>query len=229
MYALALTRWASQVYPDVPIGPVTPDADQEFLRRVILEDIQATDLAKSSILYQAIRQAVAKRLESDLSETWQLDRRTRDAVTLVVNLCRRFHQLALQLQVRHSGRPTLSFNDEYDVQDALHAILRVHFDDVRAEEWTPSYAGSANRMDFLLKREKVVVEAKMTRKSLKQKDVSEQLIQDKERYRAHADCRELVCFVYDPGNYLSNPTALEDDLSTSDESLRTTVVVSPRI
>jgi hypothetical protein len=83
-------------------------------------------------------------------------------------------------------------------------------------------------MDFLLKREHVVVEAKMTRKSLKQKDVAEQLIQDKERYRAHPECRELVCFIYDPGNYLSNPTALEDDLSTEEPSLKTSVVVSPK-
>jgi REase_DpnII-MboI len=50
--------------------------------------------------------------------------------------------------------------DEYDVQDSLHALLKLHFDDVRREEWTPSYAGSQSRMDFLLKREKIVVETK---------------------------------------------------------------------
>jgi len=83
-------------------------------------------------------------------------------------------------------------------------------------------------MDFLLKREHVVVEAKMTRTSLKQKDVAKELIQDKERYRSHADCRELICFVYDPGHYLSNPTALEDDLSTTEERLKTLVIVSPK-
>ncbi|MCZ8227650.1 MAG: hypothetical protein O9249_00855, partial [Burkholderiaceae bacterium] len=53
----------------------------------------------------------------------------------------RFHAVAVQLRDRYSGRPTLDVNDEYDVQDLMHALLRLHFDDVRPEEWVPSYAG----------------------------------------------------------------------------------------
>src|SRR5262249_54069290 len=150
----------------------------------------------------------------DLAATWQTNRLTRDGVAIVTNLCQRFQQFAIQLQARHAGRSTIKFDDEYDVQDALHSILRLHFEDVRAEEWTPSYAGRSSRMDFLLKREHIVVEAKMTRTSLKQKDVADQLIQDKERYRCHPECHQLICFVYDPSHFLANPTALEDDLST---------------
>lgn len=45
----------------------------------------------------------------------------------------------------------LFLEDEYDVQDLPHALLLLYFDDVRAEEWTPSYAGKSARMDFLLK------------------------------------------------------------------------------
>jgi hypothetical protein len=33
--------------------------------------------------------------------------------------------------------------DEYDVQDLLYALLRIFFDDVRPEEWTPSFAGKS--------------------------------------------------------------------------------------
>jgi REase_DpnII-MboI len=88
-------------------------------------------------------------------------------------------------------------------------VLKLHFDDVRAEEWTPSYAGNSSRMDFLLKRKRLVVEAKMTRKGLDQKGVANQLIQDRERYRAHPDCKALVCLVYDPLGICANPTALE--------------------
>ncbi len=53
------------------------------------------------------------------------------------------------------------------VQDHLHALLRLHFDDVREEEWAPSYGGSRTRMDFLPKRERMVVETKMTPASTK--------------------------------------------------------------
>jgi REase_DpnII-MboI len=34
----------------------------------------------------------------------------------------------------------MDIKDEYDVQDLLHAILRAFFDDVRPEEFVPSYA-----------------------------------------------------------------------------------------
>ena len=40
--------------------------------------------------------------------------------------------------------------DEYDVQDLFHALLTIYFEDIRKEEWSPSYAGGASRMDFLL-------------------------------------------------------------------------------
>jgi len=53
----------------------------------------------------------------------------------------------------------------------------------------------------------------MTRKTLGQKEVANQLIEDKERYRTHPDCRTLVCLVYDPEGYCDNPVALEKDVA----------------
>lgn len=90
----------------------------------------------------------------------------------------KFHICASQLKRRHAGRPTLEIKDEYDVQDLFNAILRLHFDDVRPEEWTPSYAGGNNRMDFLLKNEEISIEVKMTRNGLKNKELGDQLIID---------------------------------------------------
>ena len=60
---------------------------------------------------------------------------------------------------------------EISVATKVRALLTLHFADVRPEEWTPSYGGNASRMDFLLKPEQVVVEAKMARKSLGQKEL----------------------------------------------------------
>src|SRR5439155_9310984 len=76
---------------------------------------------------------------------------------LIKLICRRFHIVARQLGHRRQNRPTLEVIDEYDVQDLLHALLRLHFDDIRPEEWTPSYAGKSSRMDFLLKPEQIVI------------------------------------------------------------------------
>jgi hypothetical protein len=82
-------------------------------------------------------------------------------------------------------------------------------------------------MDLLLKREQIVIETKMTRPSLDQRAVAKELAIDKEFYRSHPDCRTLICFVYDPTHRLTNPTALEDDLTDSAGPTPTIVIVAP--
>jgi hypothetical protein len=155
-------------------------------------------------------------------------RRARDALTVVVTLCRRFHLFAHQLRHRHGERGTVDVVDEYDVQDLMHALLKLHFEDVRAEEGTPSVAGKSGRMDFLLKDEGIVVETKMTRRSLKQNEIGDELIIDMKRYRSHPDKRTLVCLVYDPAGYCHAPVALENDLTGEDADFRSVVIVCPK-
>ena len=130
----------------------------------------------------------------------------------IENLLTRFHLVAQQLKKRHGHRDSLRINDEYDVQDLLHALLRIDFDDIRPEEWTPSYAGGSARMDFLLKKEQVVIEAKKTRENLRDREIGEELIIDIAKYKGHPNCRTLICFVYDPDQHISNPVGLKRDL-----------------
>ena len=63
-----------------------------------------------------------------------------DVLGVIQLLCSRFHTVVRQLRHRHDGRDTLDISDEYDVQDLLHALLRIYFNDIREEEHTPSYA-----------------------------------------------------------------------------------------
>jgi len=62
---------------------------------------------------------------------------------------------------------------------------------------------------------------------LRDAKIGEQLIIDIERYRyrSRSECHTLVCFVYDPGRYLRNPRALEDDLSRKDDLFTVKVIV----
>ncbi|OLP45926.1 hypothetical protein BJF95_11715 [Rhizobium oryziradicis] len=150
-------------------------------------------------------------------------------MNLVEKICLKFHSVARQLQARHNNRETLTVADEYDVQDLLHALLRIHFVDIRQEEWTPSFAGAASRLDFLLKDERIVIEVKKTRPSLKAADVGKELAVDIARYRSHPDCGCLICFVYDPGGYIGNPNGIERDLeklATSELKIR--VIIAPK-
>ena len=140
----------------------------------------------------------------------------------------RFHAVVIQLRSRHSDRPTLDVNDEYDVQDLMHALLRLHFDDVRPEEWVPSYAGSASRTDFLLPEVDTVIEIKKTRVGLNAKAVGEQLIIDIAKYKKHPQCRRLVCFVYDPEGRIANPSGIESDLNNGQHGIEVRVSILPK-
>ena len=105
----------------------------------------------------------------------------------------------------------------------------MHFLDIRREEWTPSYAGGASRMDFLLKNEQIIVEVKKTRKGLGGKEVSDQLIIDTKRYKAHPNCKILICFVYDPEGRISNPNGIIRDLSGTTDGTSVIVIIEPNV
>ncbi|MBK8040717.1 MAG: hypothetical protein IPK22_26830 [Verrucomicrobiaceae bacterium] len=152
-----------------------------------------------------------------------------DSAAVFDTIFDRFHHVARRLRSRHSSRETLDVKDEYDVQDLLAALLKVHFDDIRTEEWTPSYAGGSARMDFLLKNEKTVIEVKMTRKGLSDREVGNQLIEDVVRYKSHPDCKRLICFVYDPEGWISNPHGISNDLTRTEEDFEVQIRIKPNL
>lgn len=152
-----------------------------------------------------------------------------DPAKSLCKLLDRFHAFARQVQTAYRSRHTVSFSDEYDVQHAMHALLRMFFVDVRTEEYTPSYAGKNSRIDFLISQERIGVEVKMTRDSLKDKEIADELLIDIARYQAHARCETLICFIYDPDGKLSNPHGLISDLEAQacKSSIKVKVVISP--
>ena len=150
------------------------------------------------------------------------------ALARVRRLCDRFHCIAAHVKCGYRGRKVCRVSDEYDVQWLCKALLLLDFEDVRPEEWTPSYAGGASRIDFLIAPQGVLLETKMTRDGLGDKKVGEELIIDATRYRKHPDCRALFCFVYDPGKHISNARGLERDLTgMSKRNYVVEVVVRP--
>lgn len=140
-----------------------------------------------------------------------------------------YHLVANQLKRRRKNKTPYIIEDEYDVQDLLHALLRLDFGDIRKEEWTPSYAGGASRIDLVLKKEGILIEVKKTRASLREKQIGDELIVDIERYKEYPDISTLVCFIYDPKQLIENPKGLEHDLEKqSTERLNVEAYVSPR-
>jgi len=207
-----------EIYYNLPgFSDATPESahDSAYLRG--LEEAEA-------IIESCVRQIVEYWPDNSNSK----DQKDFNAYHLIEKLCSRFHLVARQLRDRHDDRDTLDVNDEYDVQDLFHGLLRIFFDDIRKEESTPSYAGKSSRMDFLLKDHKMVIEIKMTRKGLGAKEVGTQLIDDIARYKSHPECNMLICYVYDPEERIANPTGIENDLSSEQDGFIVRVIIAPK-
>ena len=132
------------------------------------------------------------------------------------------------LTYRRKGAETMHFVNEYDVQDLLHALLRPWVVDVRAEEYTPSYAGRSTRMDFFLPAHDLVIETKCVRDRPHAKAVGDELVLDIAHYAVHPGCKKLWCVVYDPEHYLTNSAGLKDlegDHKNSDRNVNVKVFV----
>ena len=149
-----------------------------------------------------------------------------EEIELVERICRGFGEFLVPLANRQRDRPPIVPEDEYDVQDLLHGLLRIFFEDVRPEDFAPEHGGAKSRIDFVLKSERIVVEAKMTRANLGAKKVGEELIVDIERYRSYPDCDAIVALVYDPEKRITNRRALEADLSGERNGLTIRVIVT---
>jgi hypothetical protein len=153
-----------------------------------------------------------------------------DAVATVVAIGERFRYVERSLRARHDNRDTITIKDEYDAQDLLRALLKIFFDDVRDEVWTPEYAGGASRIDFVLREYGLAIELKNARSSMTDKQLGDQLIIDRDRYKADASVSHLVCLVFDHDGYLRNPRGLERDLNckVSAEGLAVSVQIYDR-
>lgn len=113
---------------------------------------------------------------------------------------------------RRKGAQPLSFGNEYDLQDLLHSMLRPWISDIRPEEFTPNYAGSSTRMDFLLPDHALVIETKVVRDRTHAKRIGNELIIDIEHHRRHPACKRLWCVVYDPDHLITNSSGMKADL-----------------
>lgn len=145
---------------------------------------------------------------------------------LLEQLCLGFGDFARTLADRSRQRPPLVMEDEYDVQYALHALLCLFFGDVRPEDTGPQHAGARSRVDFRLTAERTFVEAKMTRASMSERTLGDELLLDIARYKTHSDCDALVALVYDPTRRIKNPRAIENDLTRNHDGLLTRVYIA---
>lgn len=195
----------------------TPDGDFERAYRA--------GIGKTIAILDSCINEISIYWPDDISVT-----KTVDNLDIIENLSAKFHKFILQLSQRYADRKSIIINDEYDVQDVFHSLLVLHFDDIRPEEWTPSYAGKSSRMDFLLKAEDIIIEIKKTRKDHNAGKIGDELSIDIMHYKSHPNCKKLVCFVYDPDMKIKNPTGLIRDLEQhSTDQMQVKIFINPML
>lgn len=202
-----------------PIGTAIVDMERQVINHLLQGDVTIGDAVEAATLYVLLHRARDRVLLNSDSAT---------PTERIIALGRRFPLFVERLSSRQRGRAPIQIQDEYDVQDMLHALLKLHFDNVRPEEHTPSYGGSSSRVDFFLPNERIVVEAKMTRANLGQKEVVDQLIIDATRYAQMDGVDTLICLVYDPTRRCSNPRTVETDVEKSSTRLIVRAIVCPQ-
>lgn len=147
------------------------------------------------------------------------------SIEKIEQIFNRFGKIHRQLKKRQRNRDPICINDEYDVQYLLHALLRLHFDDVRDESYLKQHAGKNPRIDFLIEEEKIGIETKFMGGRSRER-IRNELAEDKEQYRSDPNCDILLCFIYDPNDDLTNPIEFEKDLAGEMDNLVTRVTVT---
>ena len=151
-----------------------------------------------------------------------------DPLQLLRKVCLRFHAVARQLRLRKDYRPTLEVEDEYDLQDMLCALLKLEFDEVGTDEWTPPYTSGASRTTLFLNKDQIAVVAKKTRSGLSAKELADQVTADSSYFRAQDKCSTLFIFIYDPEGRIGSPKRLETNLTSVSERCTVEVLVAPK-
>ena len=129
------------------------------------------------------------------------------------------HEIATSLPVALRALAAQGKNDnfvvksELDFQNFLYLILRSLFDDARREEWTPSMAGNAKRVDLAVPSAGLLIEAKFVRSPSHGRKIADELRIDIESYHSHPYCETIFALVWDAAGHLPDPIQIERELS----------------
>lgn len=193
--------------------------------------VKSSNTAKARVIAALLRKFLSGTLQTQTSVGMvAFAGEQLDAVSTVLQLGERIVYVSRELAKRRSGKPAFTFDDEYDAQDLVRAMLRTFFEDVRAESVVPEYAGGSSRIDFVLPEYRLAIELKRSRESMSDRVLADELIVDRDRYGQDGRVNHLVCMVFDYAGYLNNPRGLERDLEheASAEGLAVTVRIYDR-
>ncbi len=126
---------------------------------------------------------------------------------------RLFDTSAKILSERRQGKKPFIIEDEYDMQDLLHCILKSQFPDIIKESHTIEIAKGEKRIDLVIPSDRIVIELKIIFERRKTLEIVDQLKVDIESYHSHPHCGTFIGFIYNPQNAIEEPEKIINDLS----------------
>ena len=104
------------------------------------------------------------------------------------------------------------FKNELELQNFIYSTLRALFVSVEFEDPTEKICGKFNRLDFVLKEHKIIIEVKYVRDKRHGTTVSEELSVDFPRYKLSPYGETIINYIYDPNNYITNQSLFKKQL-----------------
>jgi hypothetical protein len=131
-------------------------------------------------------------------------------VAPVLLAMREFDACIRYLNTRRSAGAIINIESEADVQDVLYLLLRPWIIDLAYESPADKTANRFVIKDFASASGRFVIDAKYIRDKDHGKNISKELHDDIEMYRAHPRCDDLIFFIYDPNLFIPDQRALRE-------------------
>lgn len=142
------------------------------------------------------------------------------------NSVKKITDVSLRYGKDKQNRNLIAINDEYDVQDLLYFSLKSVFPEIKYEDDTSNYGGSAKRLDFYLKEEGIIIEVKHIDKA-DDKKYTKQMKEDLQSYHVVNILNDIIFFIYAPNAIqdINNFNELEGEQTIQGKTFNVKVVV----
>lgn len=142
------------------------------------------------------------------------------------NSVKKITDLFLRYGKDKQNRKLITINDEYDVQDLLYFSLKSVFPEIKYEDDTSNYGGSAKRLDFYLRDEGIIIEVKHIDKA-DDKKYTKQMKEDLQSYHVVNLLKEIIFFIYAPNAIqdINNFNELEGEQTIQGKTFNVKVIV----
>ena len=154
-------------------------------------------------------------------------------MNIIFSVLEKFTSASKSLTERRRGKTTLEIEDEYDMQDILHVILKPFFPALKLEEViSGNDSEKFLKIDFLISSIKVGIECKCIRDKAHANVITKEINDDIQTYHKHQDCNNLIIFIYDKKLLITNPDVLEQQYSKTqsfaDKKLEINLLIRPK-